>query len=85
MKYSQGVYIGEKLSTFSDISQNSILEKRALLKIQYEKNELFTKFFTRITDSSQNSKSEKRTSQNSISEKQTIQKIQYIGMKVSYI
>ena len=39
-----GVCLGGKLSPFSDISQNSTLEKQTLHKIQYEKNRLFTKF-----------------------------------------
>ena len=39
-----GVCLGRKLSPFSDISQNSTLEKQTLHKIQYEKNRLFTKF-----------------------------------------
>ena len=56
-----GVYLGEKLSSFSDISQNSILEKQTLHKIQYRKNGLFTKFITRKMDSSQNSLPENRT------------------------
>ena len=61
-----------KLKLFSDISQNSMLEKWTLHKIQYQKNGLFTKFSTRKTDSSQNL----------IPEKQTFHKIQYTGMKV---
>ena len=56
-----GVCLGGKLSLFSDISQNSILEKQTLHKIQYEKNGLFIKFNMRNMDSSQNSAWEKRT------------------------
>ena len=48
------------MSPFSDISQNSILEKQILHKIQYQKNRLFAKFITRKTDSSQNFVSEKQ-------------------------
>ena len=50
-----GVCLGRKLSPFSDISQNSMLEKQTLHKIQYKENELFTKFNIRKTDFSQNS------------------------------
>ena len=50
-----GVYLGEKLSSFSDISQDSLLEKETLHKIQCEKNGLFAKFNVRKTDFSQNS------------------------------
>ena len=39
-----GVCLGGKLNPFSDISQNSVWEKRTLHKIQYEENGLFTKF-----------------------------------------
>ena len=41
---STGVCLGGKLSPFSDISQNSLLEKQTLHKIQCQKKELFTKF-----------------------------------------
>ena len=40
---SSDVCLGTKLSPFSDISQNSVLEKQTLHKIQCEKNKLFTK------------------------------------------
>ena len=40
----RGVCLEGKLSPFSGISQNSILKKRTLHKIQYQKNGLFTKF-----------------------------------------
>ena len=53
--------------TKADSSQNSVIEKRILYKIQYQKNRLFTKFSIRKVD----------FSQNSISEKQTFHKIQY--------
>ena len=49
-KLKTGVCLGGKLSPFSDISQNSTLEKR-----------LFTKFNVRKTNSSQNSIWRKRT------------------------
>ena len=39
-----GICLEGKLNPFSDISQNSTLEKRTLHKIQYEENRLFTKF-----------------------------------------
>ena len=39
-----GICLQRKLSLFSNISQNSILEKWTLHKIQYRKNRLFTKF-----------------------------------------
>ena len=42
-----GVCLGGKLSPFSDISQNSKLEKQTLHKIHYKKNGLFTKFSIR--------------------------------------
>ena len=41
------VCLGRKLSQFSDISQNSILEKQSFHKIQYENKGLFTKFNSR--------------------------------------
>ena len=54
-----------KLSLFSNIPQNSELEKQnsqnlilqkwALYRIKYQKNRLFTKFITRKMDTSQNS------------------------------
>ena len=43
-----------KFNPFSNISQNSILEKRTFLKIQYEENRLFSKFNKKKMDSSQN-------------------------------
>ena len=91
---SAGVCLEGKLSSFSDISQNSILEKRTLHKIYYQKNEHFTKFISRKIDTSQNSLAEKQTLhkirnmdtlQNSFAEKRTLNKIYYIGMKVSSI
>ena len=42
------------MSPFSDISQNSTLEKQILHKIQYEENGLFTKFNIKKMDSLQN-------------------------------
>ena len=48
-----GVCLDGKLSSFLNISQNSISEKQILHKIQYRKNRLFTKFNIRKTDSSQ--------------------------------
>ena len=56
-----GVCPGEKLSLFSDFSQNSTLEKRTFHKNQCDKNGPFTKFNMRKTDCSQNSLPEKRT------------------------
>ena len=44
-----------------DSSQNSVLEKRTLHRIQYEENELFTKLNLRKTDSLQNLMAEKWT------------------------
>ena len=52
---STGICLGGKLSPFSDISQNSALEKQTFHKIQYEKNALFIKFNMRKMHSSQNS------------------------------
>ena len=49
-----GVCLGGKSSPFSAISQNSMLEKWTLHKIQCKKNGLFTKFNTKKKDSSQN-------------------------------
>ena len=72
LKKFQGVVcVGGKWSPFSCISQNSILEKCTLHKIQSEKNELFIKLNVRKTD----------FSQNSMPEKLTFHKANYISMK----
>ena len=59
--YLSGVCLGGTANPFSDISQSSILEKRTLHEIQYQKNGFFTKFNTSKTDSWQNSIPGKRT------------------------
>ena len=80
------VCLGGKLSLFSGISQNSILKKSTLHKIQYQKNRLLREFNIRKMDSFAKFNFRKADSlQNSISEKRTLRKIQCTGMKVSTI
>ena len=54
-KQTSGVCLGGKLSPFSVISQNLIIEKRTLHKIHYQRNGFFKKFIVRETDSLENS------------------------------